>query len=85
MRIQECKEMLMKREYNEKDINVAIDRIKLIKREDALEKVVRERNSKKATFVIKFDPRLPKISKIVKQNFQFMCENDSYLANVFAD
>ena len=53
-----------------------------IKREDALKKVVREKAEKRVKFVIRYDPRYPKISEVIRRNHKIMLEDDSRLCNI---
>jgi len=82
MRLNELKEMLLTRNYDRSVIDSAILRVMNIDRKDALKKVEKPATTKKLTFVLKFDPRLPPINRIVHKHFQVMYE-DPYLRRVF--
>ena len=74
--------MLLSRQYSPKIIDSAFERLEQIKREDALQRVVREKRPPRLTFSCKFDPRLPNINGIIKKHFSVMC-SDNYLGRVF--
>ena len=82
-RLQELREMLLSRQYSPNIIESAFTRLKNIKREDALKRVVRVKRPPKLTFSCKYDPRLPNINSIIKKHFAVMSE-DPYLGRVFA-
>ena len=83
-RLLELKEMLRERCYKENIIDEAFKRARLIPRQEAIKRVTFDRTTKKVTFVIPFDPRLPKISFIVKKHFELM-KKDSQCAEIFKD
>ena len=62
---QKLKQMLLERDYKPKIIDAAINRARLIKREDALKKVVKTKTSDRPVFSVLYDPRLPSIRAIV--------------------
>ena len=74
--------MLISRDYPTRVIDNAIERIMQITREESLQRVERRNDSGKVTFVIKFDPRLPKVSEILHKNFNVM-KRDPEMRDVF--
>jgi hypothetical protein len=70
-RLLELKQMLITRDYKEKIINEAFQRLKNISRAEDLKRVSSNKSTGKVTFVIPFDPRLPKISQIAQKHFNF--------------
>ena len=57
-------------------------RIRNVSREDSLRRVEKKGSTGKMTFVLKFDPRLPKVSEILHKNFKVM-NRDPELREVF--
>ena len=74
--------MLLSRQYKERIIDNAVEKIRLISRVDALKRVQRNKSSSKLTFVVKFDPRMPKVNRILHQNFNVMMR-DPEMKDVF--
>ena len=70
-RLSELKEMLIARDYKKNIINSAIDKALKIPRKEAIKKVFRETNKDRVVFSIKYDPRLPSLSKIVQKRVVF--------------
>ena len=83
-RLQELKNMLLTRGYKPCAIKGAFSKLAHISREDALKKVEFDRSNNKVTFVMPFDPRLPKISSITKRHFDLMKE-DPICEEIFKD
>jgi len=82
-RLTELKNVLLTRKYGRKVIDQAFERARKIPRQEALKKVQRQNHSEgKVTFVIPFDPRLPKISKITQNQFALM-KKDPLCAKIF--
>ena len=69
-RFLELKQMLSARDYSNKIIDAAIDKARLIPRNEALKRVKKPATSDRTVFVVTYDPRLPSITKIVFPNFQ---------------
>ena len=83
-RLLELQDLLKERCYKNSIIEDAFKRARQIPRQEAIKRVTYNRTSKKVTFVIPFDPRLPKISIIVKKHFELM-KRDSQCAKIFED
>lgn len=83
-RLTELKDMLLERNYKLNIIEPAFQRARLISREEAIKRVTYNRTTNKITFVIPFDPRLPKISQITRKHFELM-KKDSLCAEIFKD
>ena len=56
------KEMLLDRDYKPKIIDAAINKAKGISRQEALKRVVKDKSSDRAVFVVRYDPGLPSTS-----------------------
>ena len=83
LRLAELKQMLLNRNYQLKIIEDAFTRTRQISRIEAIKKVTYKKSSdNKVTFVIPFDPRLPKISEITKRHFDLM-KNDPLCSKIF--
>lgn len=78
LRLEELREMLLDRGYSKNIISSAISRLSATSREEALKKVFVDRSQNdKVTFVIPFDPRLPKISEIANRHFNLLKSDKS--------
>jgi hypothetical protein len=78
LRLEELREMLQQRGYSNNIITGAFTRLTTTNRQEALKKVSREKISNdKVTFVIPFDPRLPKISEIASRHFNLLKSDKS--------
>ena len=83
-RFVELKDLLLERGYNRNVVDAAIVRAQTLERSEALKKVVRVRGDVKRTkFIIQYDPRLPNLSKILKENWQVMISEDQRLRPAF--
>ena len=61
-RFSELKSMLLARDYKSKIIDSCIEKARQIPRQEALKKVVRDKNNPdRMVFVIHYDPRLPSV------------------------
>ena len=80
---QKLKQMLLERNYKPKIIDAAINKARLIKREEALKKVVKTRTSDRPVLSVLYDPRLPSIPAIVNRHYRSMVSNDNHLKEVF--
>ena len=81
-RLAELKEMLLDRDYKPRTIDAAINKAKNITREEALKRVKREKTSDRAVFVVRYDPGLPSITKIVQKHWRTMTL-DPYMKTIF--
>lgn len=75
--------MLLSRDYPGSLINAAISRALEIPRQEALKKVIKEKSSGRAIFVITYNPQLPSIQKILNKHWRVMINNDPHLKDVF--
>ena len=82
-RLSELSEMLLSRDYPNSLINSSINQARQIPREEALKKVIRNKQTKRPIFVVTFDPRLPSITKILKKHWRTMVSNDPSLKETF--
>ena len=70
-RLEELKVMLLEREYKLNVINAAIRKAKEIPRQEALNKVVRDKeDERRPVMVVTYDPRLPSIFFIGNQTLE---------------
>jgi hypothetical protein len=85
-RFVELKERLLERGYRRKIIDNAFDKVKELRREDILDKVVREnKNSSRVRAVFRYDRRLPDVSTILRRNWKTMVSDDIRLLKVFPE
>lgn len=78
LRLEELREMLQNRGYSKNVITGAFTKLTATNREEALKKVSFVKSSSdKVTFVIPFDPRLPKISEIANRHFNLLKSDKS--------
>ena len=85
MRLDELKQMLLNRNYPIKIIEEAFTKTRKISRIEAIKRVTYKKSStNKVTFVIPFDPRLPKISEITRRHFDLM-KKDPLCAKIFEE
>ena len=67
-RLGDLRELLLGRGYRKGVINSALEKARGLKRSETLKKVERDRGgAARVKFVIEYDPRLPKISEILKR------------------
>ena len=81
MRLDELKELLLTREYCPKVIDEALNRAKLLSREETLKKVVKKPTDR-VVFSLPYHPALPSINGIVKNAWKTMVK-DPYLKEIF--
>ena len=84
-RINELKNVLLKRGYPEKLVDRGIQKAKNIPRKIALLKVHKKTEKNRPIFVVKYDPRLPSIQQIQSKHWRAMISQDKYLAEVFQE
>ena len=75
-------EGLLWKKYKPSIIDAAISRAKAIPRLEALKRVERPKTTKRPVFVVRFDRRLPSVTKITRRHWRTMVA-DPYLASVF--
>ena len=81
VRLNELKLLLLTREYRERSIDEAIQRVLKMNREEALQyKPKKETN--RTIFVLTYNPALPSVSKILQKHWRVMTQ-DPYLKEVF--
>ena len=76
-RLEGLKDLLLDRNYPEKLINSAIERVKKIPRKVALKEMKQLKSLKRPVFAVQYDPQLPSISQI-QANLKF---KNTYAAN----
>ena len=75
--------MLLARDYKSKIIDSCIEKARQIPRQEALKKVVRDKNNPdRMVFVIHYDPRLPSVPRITNRHYRTMVQ-DPYMKEVF--
>ena len=84
-RFEELKEMLIDRDYTPKLVEAAIAKARALPREVALREVSRQDSTNRPVFVVRDDPRLPKIPKIVNKHWRAMVSQDTYIKEVFEE
>ena len=84
-RLNELKQSLKERGYPDRVIDPAVERALKIPRDQALKKVIKNKNSKRPVFAVKYDPRLPLISPITNKHWRSMIVQDEYLKQVFKE
>ena len=81
-RLEELKNLLISREYKPGIIDAAIMRAKAIPRSEAIKRVERKTNTNRVVFAVKYDPRLPSVTNIVRKHWRTMTQ-DPYMKEVF--
>ena len=84
-RLEGLKDLLLDRNYPEKLINSAIERVKKIPRKNALKEKKQLKSLKRPVFAVKYDPRLPSISQIQARHWRTMKSQDKHLSEVFSE
>ena len=83
-RFVELKERLLDRNYRPKVIDAAINRARSLDRNETLKKVEKCRDEEnRVRFIVKYDPRLPDLGKILKENHKVILESDQRLKEAF--
>ena len=77
--------MLSDREYTPKMVEAVIAKAHAVPWEVALREVPRQVSTPRPVFVVRYDPRLPKIPTIVNKHWRSMVSQDSYLKEVFEE
>ena len=81
-RLAELREMLLDRNYKPKIIDAAIKKAKDIPRNEALKRVVKNKSSDRAVFVVRYDPGLPSVTKIVHKHWRSL-KTDPHMKEIF--
>ena len=85
LRFGELRTRLVDRGYRGKMVDNSISKVKELRRQDILEKVVRaDKNDMRVRAVFRYDRRLPDISTILRKNWKTMTSDDSRLLKVFS-
>ena len=77
--------MLSDREYTPKMVEAVIAKARAVPWEVALREVPRQVSTPRPVFVVRYDPRLPKIPTIVNKHWRSMVSQDSHLKEVFEE
>ena len=85
IRFAELSEMLNDREYTPMMVEAAIAKARAVPREVALREVSRQPSTPRPVFVVRYDPRLPKIPPIVNRHWRAMVYQDIHLKEVFKE
>ena len=64
-RFLELKDFLLSRGYRPKVIDSAIEKVKLISRDEAIKKKLNQKKEDRNVFVLTYNPALPSLSKIL--------------------
>ena len=80
------KELLLNRNYRPNVINAAIDKARALDRKETLKKVEKCREEEnRVRFIVTYDPRLPDLGKILRENHKVMLESDQRLKEAFPE
>ena len=83
-RLSELREMLLDRDYKASIVDAAIVKAKAVDRSEALKRVYKPKTTKRPVFVVRHDPRLPSVAKIVNKHWRTMTQ-DPYMAEVYPE
>lgn len=84
LRLKELRANLRSRGYSDKIISKAFDRLEPIKRDDALKKVVKNKNNDRVMLSITYDPRVADMSSSIKKHYNF-AKRDPNFVKVFPE
>ena len=84
-RLAELKERLISRQYPEQIVESAIQKARSVKREHALKKQKKKKQTNRPVLALPFDPRLPAIPSTIAKHWRTMGSQDSYLREVFQE
>ena len=76
--------MLLDRDYKASIVDAAIVKAKAVDRSEALKRVYKPKTTKRPVFVVRHDPRLPSVAKIVNKHWRTMTQ-DPYMAEVYPE
>ena len=82
-RLEDLRLDLLSRKYNAKIIEEAFKRVKQIPREEALKKVVRNKQSEREPCVVSYHPLLPSVAKTIRKHHGVMTEQLQQLKRIF--
>ena len=84
LRLNELKERLIQRGYNESMVQSSLNKVKKIPRNLALKRVKKDtQNEKRPVYAVTYDPRLPSISSLQAKHWRAMTSRNKYLSEVF--
>ena len=83
-RLDEMKQHLLKRKYDPKMIDKAIEKAKSLNREKILKRKTKTKQSERPVFAVAYDPRLPAIQRSMAKHWRAMVHQDQHLAEVFS-
>ena len=67
---------LISRGYKQRSVEAQFNKVRNLKREDAIEKVWKERRkSERVRYVIRYDPRLPDLPKVCSRQHDLLVED----------
>ena len=76
--------MLRERDYRPNVIKAAIEKARSLERSETLKKVEKSKDENdRVRFITAFNPRLPNIRRILKENHKVMLESDGRLMGAF--
>ena len=84
-RLQELKQYLLEREYNEKAIDFSLEKARKVPRIKAIKKTQNRAAKKRPVFALDYDPRLPGLQAIQAKHWRAMIAQDQYLEEVFPE
>ena len=82
-RLAKLKHDLLNRNYKNRIIEEAFDKIRLVPRKQALEKVHKETNQREV-LTVTYHPGLPSVTSTVKKHWQVMVDNNQNLKDCFS-
>ena len=82
LRLAKLEQDLLNRNYHYKIIEEAFNKIRLVSRETALQKVIREKNEREV-LALEYHPALPSVTSLVKKHWQVMVDNNQSLKECF--
>ena len=84
-RLEELKVDLISRSYNVKVIEDAFTLLQKIRRSDALQRVIRENETKREPLVITYHPGLPEVPRLIRKHHEVMVLEDNRLKRCFPE
>ena len=82
-RLSELKELLIARQYPEKEVDSAIAKARKIPRKVALFNIKKNDPQRRPVFSSQYDPRMPAIQPIIAKHWRSMTGQDKYLSECF--
>ena len=84
-RFGELKTLLLERDYNERSVDEAINKVKSLPRDMVLKKRHKKKETSRPVLATLYDPRLPALQNIQDKHWRSMKNQDQYLAQVFPE